>query len=336
MADYEIYLPLVQGRCHKSGVMVNKSGLLSVLLVILFALLPAQALEPTRSLLEAQYYTWRQSLMRGDYTLWQKTTATFRQRTVRNLAVSEKKPWPRSLFMMPMRPPALGGLKFIGIKQKGPTVSATYYGKIDFGVEGKPTENAYVLLFVNEKNDWKYDTARFFNLSSLPEVKKRLAKGDKSVLDEHDGFQPLGKIPPAPPLCPRPDYIAKIFVDCPGRRVEARVNNISTHIFQDAREAVIISGGLRKGQNTFIYRMADMPDSPNKNQHLTIGVYIMPETPGFLPAKAYYYHINEGEIPSGMDVVINVDQAMIGAMKPVPANPAPKKATEAPAPSAGR
>ena len=55
----------------------------------------------------------------------------------------------------------------------------------------------------------------FFNLTRLPAVKERLKRGDASVLMEQDGFQPLGKIPAVPPVCPPPKYIAKILGGLP-------------------------------------------------------------------------------------------------------------------------
>lgn len=287
--------------------------------------------KPDRSLLEAKYLTWRKALITGDFDLWKKTTAKFRQFSVRNLAVSEKKPFPSSLFHLPMRPPLLTGLKFIGIKMKGPTVAATYYGKVDFGLADgkKPTDNAYVLLFVRENGEWQYDTARFFNLSQLAEVRQKLEKGDKTVLDEHDGFQPLGSIPPTPPLCPKPKYITKIFVDCPGRKVVAKVNNVSTHVFEDTRDAVIVSGGLQDGTNVLNYTVSEIPDA--KKGHFTIALYIMPEIPGHFPGKAYYFHLNEDQRPINGGTTITVTKEILEGMKPKPGDIKSIKRPDAPA-----
>lgn len=77
---------------------------------------------------------------------------------------------------------------------------------------------------------------------------------------EQDGFQPLGKIPAVPPVCPPPKYIAKILVDCPGRTVQANVNNISLHEFDNTRLAEVISGGLRDGTNSLTLNFSDSPN----------------------------------------------------------------------------
>lgn len=167
--------------------------------------------------LDVAYNTWRLHMLRGNYDGWRATTSAYRQVKVRNLAVSEKRPFPASLFRQPMAPPALSPLMYVGSVVDGPTAAATYYGKVDLGLGEEPTDaNALVLLFTNERGKWKYDQARFFNLSRLPAVRDRLKRGDATVLMEQDGFQPLGKIPPVPPLCPPAKYIAKILVDCPG------------------------------------------------------------------------------------------------------------------------
>lgn len=166
--------------------------------------------------LDVAYNTWRLHLLRGNYDGWRATTSAYRQVKVRNLAVSEKRPFPASLFRQPMAPPALAPLMYVGSVVNGPTAAATYYGKVDLGLGQEPTDsNALVLLFTHENGKWKYDQARFFNLTRLPAVKERLKRGDASVLMEQDGFQPLGKIPAVPPVCPPPKYIAKFWWTVP-------------------------------------------------------------------------------------------------------------------------
>lgn len=303
---------------------LNKTASLCVLSALVLSVAPSQAAAvPAQSELEAIYYTWRQSMMRADYALWRSTTAMFRQRTVRNQAVSEKKPFPKALFTLEMQPPALTGLKFVGIKTAGDTAAATYYGKVDFGVGGSPSDNAFVLLFVRENGSWKYDTARYFNLSKLPEVRRRLARGDTKILEEQDGFKPLGKTPFVPPLCPQPKFIAKLYIDCPGRKVVANVNNVSFHTFENTREAVLVSGGLKGGMNTINYQIEDMPDVPKG--HFVISVFIMPEVPGNIPGKAFQYYTKATEVPTGGDFMMNVDLNLLKTMKAPEPAPAPKK-----------
>lgn len=111
---------------------------------------------------------------------------------------------------------------YVGSVVNGPTAAATYYGKVDLGLGQEPTDsNALVLLFTHENGKWKYDQARFFNLTRLPAVKERLKRGDASVLMEQDGFQPLGKFPPCRLSARRPNTSQKFWwtaPDAPSRR----------------------------------------------------------------------------------------------------------------------
>lgn len=101
--------------------------------------------------LDVAYNTWRLHLLRGNYDGWRATTSAYRQVKVRNLAVSEKRPFPASLFRQPMAPPALAPLMYVGSVVNGPTAAATYYGKVDLGLGQEPTDsNALVLLFTHE------------------------------------------------------------------------------------------------------------------------------------------------------------------------------------------
>lgn len=265
--------------------------------------------------LDAAYNTWRLHLIRGNYDGWKATTSAYRQVKVRNLAVSEKRPFPASLFRQPIAPPALSPLMYVGSVLDGATAAATYYGKVDLELGQEPSDsNALVLLFTYERGKWKYDQARFFNLSRLPDVKERLKRKDTSVLIEQDGFQPIGKIPAVPQLCPRPKYIAKILVDCPGRIVRANVNNISMHEFDNTRQAEIISGGLKDGANSLMLNFSD--SSNGKKGAALVEVYIMPEIPGYLPARAYSYFVPAQDIPKSGPAFINVTPELLNTMVP--------------------
>lgn len=74
-------------------------------------------------------------------------------------------------------------------------------------------------------------------------------------------------------------------MDCPGRTVQANVNNISLHEFDNTRLAEVISGGLRDGTNSLTLNFSDSPNG--KKGAVLVEVYIMPEIPGHLPARAF-------------------------------------------------
>lgn len=264
------------------------------------------------------YNTWRQGMTRRNMVMWQDSTALSRQRQVRNQAVSEKKKWPEALFKTPVNMPSLTGLKHVTTRIKGKTAASVWFGKIDFGVGGNPTDNVLVLNFLFEDNRWKFDAARFYNLEQMPELRKSLAAGDRSVVSKHDGLLPTGEVPAIPPLCPEPKYIAKVFADCQGREVEVLVNGISSHKFGDTREAEIISGGLQDGKQTIRFRVKDIPELAKG--YLTVAVYLMPEVEGQVPGKAYFYTVPASKpMPVGeQNAEFVVDEALLRTMKRPP------------------
>lgn len=263
--------------------------------------------------LASVYNTWRESMLRGNMTLWQSTTARSRQVKVRNLAVSEKKAWPKCLFQRPMVPPAPGGLKCIVAASKDNTATLAYFGKIDFGIGGEPQDNILVLDFIKEAGVWKYDSARFFALDGLKDFRKQLASGDYSELDKHDGLWPNGRQPEVPRLCQPPKYIAKIFIDAPGRKVTANIGNASLHELQDIRKAEIISGGLQDGKTALNLKIQNLEQQPQG--HLTVGIFLMPEIVGQLPAKVYEQYWPKGQTPPAeLLVELNVTPEIVASM----------------------
>ena len=101
--------------------------------------------------LEAVYMQWRSAMIKKNYNLWSQFTAAHKQITVRNRLLSEKRVFPRDIFALPAAPPALKDLKAVRVESKGATASAVYFGKVDFGVGGKPTENVLQLQFTFER-----------------------------------------------------------------------------------------------------------------------------------------------------------------------------------------
>jgi hypothetical protein len=252
--------------------------------------------EGLRPALEKTYQAWREAIVRKDPQLWQRVTAEHRRVEVRNRIVSEKLPFPASLFDLPSPPPALAGLKFLDAQQNGPTAKAAYFGKIDFGVGGAPSDNLLVLSFVKGSGGWLYDRADFINLAVLPEVRKELAAGDLKYLKETPEARPDGKIPPTPIVANPAKYVAKVYVFCPGREVRVQVNKISHHRFANAKEAEVVIGGAVDGPNEVQYAIKPL-EGGTGNEAMTIRVYLMSQVPGVQPVKIYQYQLAEGEKP---------------------------------------
>jgi hypothetical protein len=252
------------------------------------------AQEELRPGLERVYEVWRNALIRKDAATWQQVTAEHRRVEVRNRLVSEKLPFPATVFDLPAPPPALDGLTFLEAKQNGATAKAAYFGKVDFGVGGEPTDNLLVLAFVKGARGWLYDKADFVNLTALPDVRKELAEGELSYLRGVPEAQPSGIVPPVPIAANPATTIAKVYVFCPGREVQVQVNKISRHRFANTKEAEVVIGGAREGLNEVQYSIRKLEGGTGM-EAMTIRVYLMSEVEGVPPVKAFEYQVLEKE-----------------------------------------
>lgn len=256
---------------------------------------PAAAQDDLRPALEGSYRLWRDSMVRKDANAWQRVTASHRKAEVRNRLVSERRSFPAAVFEIPAPPPPLDGLKFLEANRKGSTAKASYFGRVDFGVGGEPTDNLLVLSFVGEGGRWLYDKADFVNLEALPDVRAELRSGNLAYLKATPDTQANGVVPPTPIAAPVAKYIAKVYVFCPGREVKLQVNKISTHRFANAKEAEIVIGGARDGLNEVQFAIRPLEGGTGK-EAMTIRVYLLSQVPGVKPIKAFEYQITEGGV----------------------------------------
>lgn len=280
--------------------------LILVVALVFFALpsAPAQARSDAQLVphLKQVYNTWRGAMVKKNAVQWQKYTSTNRIVNVRNRIWSERAPFPQTVFASPVAPPDINRLRALRVRAKGPTAMAIYYGKVDFGVGGNPTDNLFVISYVLEGNTWKYDSGEFIKLDLLPEVKKEISAGDYSYFDQAD-FHPNG-IVPRPPIAIRgpADYIAKAYVYCPGREVNLTVNKISPHLYQNDKRAEIVVGGARAGQNRVDYEIKGIPGGDSKDP-LTIRIYLMSEIDGTQPIKIAEYQVEDGKQPRASGIL---------------------------------
>ncbi len=258
--------------------------------LILTAICHAQ--EDLKANLEKTYGIWRTALINKDAATWQRVTAPHRSMEVKNRILSEKRAFPATIFDLPAPPPALGGLKFLEAKQNGATAKSAYFGKVDFGVGGEPTDNMLVLSFVRGAGGWLYDKADFVNLTALPDVRTELAAGDLSYLRGVPEAQPSGVVPLTPIAANPATTIAKVYVFSPGREVQVQVNKISRHRFANAKEAEIVIGGAQQGLNEVQYSIRKLEGGTGE-EALTIRVYLMSEVSGTKPIKAFEYQVLE-------------------------------------------
>ncbi len=260
--------------------------------------------------LEKVYAYWRNAMVQKEYATWTKATAAHRQMIVKNRLHSERRLFPQGVFDVPAAPPTLAGLKNVQSKRNGRTAKLVYFGKIDFGVGGDPTENLLVVDFVQENTGWKYDMAEFVSLSALPEVREEMTKGDYSYVAKTRELAPTGVVPPIPMAIPVAKYIAKVYVFCPGRVVDVTVNRISKHRFGNAKEAELVMGGVVDRKNHISYSVKGLPGGTGK-EALSIRVYVFSQIDGVKPLKVYEYQILEGETLKGAgDTTFDFDAVM--------------------------
>ncbi|MEI7927667.1 MAG: hypothetical protein WCH40_03895 [Verrucomicrobiales bacterium] len=279
-----------------------------------FLISPVFGQAELRAPLEKTYGLWREAMLKGDVRNWQAVTARYRQVEIQNRLGAEKRAFPAGVFQLPAPPPSLQGLKFLEAKQKGPTAKASYFGKIDFGVDGAPTDNLIVLSFLQEGDAWRYDRADFVNLAVLPEVRKELSGGNLHYLEETPEARPSGLVPFIPALAPVAKYIAKVYVFCPGREVQVQVNKISIHKFANAKEAEVVIGGAIDGPNEVQFAVKKLDGGTGK-EALTIRVYLMSEVQGVQPIKAFEYQVQpEGVVQPFGTKNFNIDAAMVAKL----------------------
>lgn len=271
--------------------------------------------EKAREVAETVYNTWRLSMIRGNEQAWRASTCRSRQMKVRNLIISQRGQFPRDFFRYTQEAPNLDNFVYVGalLGANGTTMSCTYVGKLQLG-DGQPRENAFVLEFVLEQGKWKLDQTRFFDLSQLPDVRKRLYSKDMELLKEQDGFMPYDHIPAVPMACRAPELIGKVFVDCPGRNIELTINGVSVHEFDDERRADIISGGLKRGQNTITYKIKDREGLQRPS--MAIGLFVAPETPGNTGVCVFDHILDAEDTATGGTFTFFISNDHIASMNP--------------------
>jgi len=279
----------------------------------------AEAQTELRGPLETTYNQWRAAMIKGDVSSWQASTAKYRQMEIHNRLVSERLQYPAAVFQIPAPPPELKGLKFLEARQKGATAKMSYFGKIDFGVDGKPSDNLLVLSFIQEGSAWKYDTADFVNLAVLPAVRTELAAGNLHYLEEAPEARPSGEVPPIPMSAPAAKYVAKVYVFCPGREVQVQINKFSRHKFANAKEAETVIGGVVDGSNEIQFTTRKLEGGTGK-EAMTIRVYLVTDAQSTDPSKSFIkvfeYQIQPEGVPKESDTrVFNIDPATAAKVK---------------------
>lgn len=245
--------------------------------------------------LQDVYLYWRNAMVGKNYAQWRQSTTSHRKIAIQNRILSEKGAFPADIFKIPVPPPTLKGLKLLRARSKGVTAKLVYFGKVDFGVGGSPSNNILVLNYIHEGRGWKYDNAEFVNLTDLKDVRNQLLAGKLDYVDG-EAFIPDGKKPQPQIVVPKAKYIAKVYTFCPGREVQVSINGVSKHRFQNTQQAEVVIGGGRDGVNSIWFSIKDLPDYKGDDP-LTVRVYVFSQIQDVKPVKVFQYQIKKGEKP---------------------------------------
>ncbi len=274
--------------------------------------------ERARELGERLYNSWRLSMSRRDEVAWRKVTPRSRQQRVLNLVRSMNGTLSHDFFGEEAKQlPMLEQFRYIGAiaGANRRTMNLVYLGRLQVA-EGKSQPVAYVLYLVDEsgRGGWTFDKSRFISLEHTPKYTTRLSKRDLSLLREVELFHPYKALPPVTASVGTPQLIAKVFADTPGRVVDIKINGVSTHEFYNERRADVILGGLKKGENTVSYTIANVDGAPRNT--FAIGLFVMPTRAGQKPAVVFEHILDSKMKAQGGSFTFHIGNSLLATMNP--------------------
>jgi hypothetical protein len=246
-----------------------------------------------RLALQRNYSNWKRAMISKDLTGWNTHTSRYRQTVTRNLIVSQKKDWPRSLFAVPIQPPEVELLRLIEAKADGNVGRLVYFGHVDFRVsDEQPPNSIFMLYFLREDGEWKFDRTRYFNLAGNDRVEKMSKNGSFDFLTEPDFAMPA-KAPVTPPLCPSPFYVGHLRIVSMGYETNAKFNNFHDTDVDDTVVNEVLIGGIRKGPNTLKLKVNGSTKATSGERRLEVEVYVNSNDPD--RPRVRVFHLDPGE-----------------------------------------
>lgn len=261
--------------------------------------LPPARHEPgMKAQFETLYQHWRNAMLQKDLNAWGRTVARYRQLETRNRIVSQKQPFPQSMFG-DIAPPSLRNLIFLTVLTRRDTASAVYFGKADFGIgdASQIKNNLLVLRYLKEGGQWRFDNIRVVTLGNDTSILHdiRLQKFDFLKGEE---FQPLDSIPHIPQPVPSPEMMGEVWITSVGYETEIWVNGHRTGKITNSQGKELVMGGIRRGNNQIVLRVRKK-DIGSAVPKFEAAIYAA-EEPG-KPAKRIFHFkpteaINDGDV----------------------------------------
>lgn len=253
------------------------------------------------------YNAWRDAMQAKNYSAWQAATAAYRQAEIRNRIISQKQLFPDAMFEVPLSAPQLAQLNMIDIFVNGPTATAIYFGKLDFGVGsgGNTPDSFLVLRFAGEGDAWKFDNMRIIKFGPGSDLLQKIRQGEFDFLQDLE-FQPSGVVPPVAAAVASPSFLAELWISAIGYEATVTVNgqHSSTIVNNTGRDLVI--GGLKRGDNRIAITIKPDPKAdPSTPKRLEVGVYAAANQAS--PAeRVYHYRGDPNAMPEGKSDTITL------------------------------
>ena len=271
--------------------------------------------DPVKSVSSPEYQTgfqtiynaWRDAMQAKSYPAWQAATAAYRQAEIRNRIISQKQLFPDAMFEVPLSAPQLAQLNMIDIFVKGPTATAVYFGKLDFGTGGgaNTPDSFLVLRFAGEGDAWKFDNMRVIKFGPGSDLLDKIRRGDFGFLQDPE-FQPSGVVPPVAPAVAVPSFLAELWVSSIGYEATVTINgqHSSTVVNNTGRD--LVNGGLNRGDNRIAITIKPDPKAdPSIPKRLEVAVYAAGNEAS--PAeRVYHYRADPNAVPEGKSDTIKL------------------------------
>ena len=246
-----------------------------------------------------------------------RSTSAYRQMYTRNVIISEGKDYPGALFDLPLRPPSVLELKLVEVEAVGDTAHLLYFGRVDLGIEpgAEVPENLLMLKFYKENGQWKFDTNKYINLASNPEMREALKEGRAEFL-KHPPFNPPGTAPAIPKPCGKPEKVGALRIHAVGYEVVATLNGYDYAPVADDAEQQLIIGGLSRGSNklTLVIKSLPLPaDVTEAERHLEVQAVIVSENAEKPTTRVFRWQPKFHPAPEKVDLNVVLDtQTMRG------------------------
>jgi hypothetical protein len=247
-----------------------------------------------RVTLERAYEKWRAAVLAKDARAWADAVTQYRQVVTRNQIVSQKQPFPETVFSVPLDPPPTAGLRLLEAQAVGSTAHLLYFGKVNLG--GDPAEipdNLLVLKFFLEGAGWKYDSSKIVQLQYAPDLRAQLQRGGSPDFLDYPEFTPPGKPPAPPPLCKVPRHVAAATLQSHGYETRMSINGFEYPVQIDQTEKLLVIGGLDDGPNEVTLSVKPTQVPQGAERLLQVDIFIAPSQPGRPGTRVFHHESRE-------------------------------------------